>query len=672
LNIIWRIPGSYLSNELIQGGDNMKIQDLENMTLSIYDVKDQLKRHVYNRSLEAFALGDTARDAIQNAEQLDVHRAYLRTKFIENIGGLPSMDTPLNAKVTGLVSGDGFSVEKVIFESRPNTFVTANLYVPESIILPCAAVILFCGHHETAKHHEEYQKVCQHLVHAGLIVMVIDPIGQGERFSYYEAALEDATVMSCTGEHDYAGSQCLPLGDALARYFVHDGMRAVDYLCTRPEVDPDKIGITGNSGGGTQVSLMMVCDPRIAAAVPATFIMNRATYLLAGGAQDAEQIWPGMSALGFDHEDILLAMAPKPVLVLAVTYDFFPIEGTRRTVERTRRFWDMYGAGDRIGLAEDDSVHKYTSALARKAAEFFAKHLMGKEITAHQEVSPFMPSLLWCTDSGQVRGEITGARAVHDENADRVTELEDMWNSLPEPLRKERAKQWLGERVFQARKPCELNPRFYMLRGRFAELQVYNGIWWAQENIHNHGMFFRDFRYEGIELPLTIAIWNGGTQQIQSHLQWLRQTCADGRSVMVLDVSGVGPLMPHTLHNGDPSEFYEVIHKLTDDMIWLDDSLAAMRVYDVTRALDLAERLPHIKTDDIGLYVHGRQGFYGTLAAYLDRRIKQLDTVNGMGSAAEWIRARHYDERDIMSVVLPGMLKYFDLPDIDRWTAQDR
>lgn len=71
------------------------------------------------------------------------------------------------------------------------------------------------------------------------------------------------------------------------------------------------------------------------------------------------------------------------------------------------------------------------------------------------------------------------------------------------------------------------------------------------------------------------------------------------------------------------------------------------------------------------MYVNGRQGFYGTLAAVLDRRIKQVDSVNGMSSVAEWVWARHYDQRDIMSVVLPGMLKYFDLPDLQRWTTED-
>src|SRR5258705_11189966 len=118
-------------------------------------------------------------------------------------------------------------------------------------------------------------------------------------------------------------------------------MRGVDYMLTRPDIDPNKIGVTGNSGGGTQTSLMMLGDPRIAAAAPATFIMNRETYMNCGGAQDAEQIWPGFTAAGYDHEDILLAVSPKPVRVLAVQYDFFPIEGLRRHAERCKPIWKM-------------------------------------------------------------------------------------------------------------------------------------------------------------------------------------------------------------------------------------------------------------------------------------------------------------------------------------------
>lgn len=354
----------------------MNIFELENYFIE-YDVKDELKQLVYDRSFDAFARGDRARDAVVNREQLEARRTKLREKFIEAIGGIPACDTPLNPRTTGIVKGEGYAIEKIIFESRPQTYVTANLYLPDGLSSPRGAVLFLCGHDRDAKHSEEYQTVCQILVHAGLVVLAVDPIGQGERFSYYEADAGELTVADGIFEHEYAGMQCLPLGDGLARYFVHDAMRAVDYLSTRPEVDPARIGVTGNSGGGTQSSMLMLVDPRLAAAAPGTFIMSRQSYLITGQAQDAEQVWLGMSALGFDHEDILMAMAPRPVLVLAVTNDFFPIEGTHRTVERTKRFWEMYGCGEKLKLVEDDSPHKYTAAALTRCGtqEMIRSHL---------------------------------------------------------------------------------------------------------------------------------------------------------------------------------------------------------------------------------------------------------------------------------------------------------
>jgi hypothetical protein len=650
----------------------MEIKKLEQYSWMLYDVKDQLRRFVYDRSDEAFAAGDAARDAVQTKDQLEARKIYIREKLIEGIGGLPSSDTPLNAKVTDIVEGEGFRVEKVIYESRPNTYVTSNLYIPDGITAPRGAVLFVCGHHDQAKHQPEYQIVCRYLVKAGLVVLAIDPIGQGERFSYYESSIQESTVSPGTSEHDYAGSQCWPLGDGLARYFVHDAMRGIDYLCTRPEVDPDKIGITGNSGGGTQCSLVMICDPRVAAAAPATFIMNRQTYMHANQAQDAEQIWPGMTALGFDHEDILLSMVPKPVLVLAVKYDFFPIEGTRRTVERTRRFWEMYGKDNSFGLFEDASIHKYTRPMAKKAAEFFSWHLLGNMASpSDQEVEPITPSLLWCTKSGQVRGEMENSRAAFEENRDRVNELETIRTSTSENERKEKALIWLKEKVFASRKPCDLNPR-YMPMSNIDEMMVENSIWWSQEGIFNHAYTFRNYLFLDKSIPLSIAVWDGGTTQLLSHLEWIRKTSSSGRAVMVLDVSGVGALIPHSFNkNNDPLDFYEVIHKLTDDLFWLNDSMAALRTYDVLRAIDMAEQMPHIDKNDIQIYAYGRQSLYAQMSSVLDKRIKGIQVVNGMGSITDWIRERHYNNYDIISVMLPGMLKYFDLPDLAQWVSQD-
>lgn len=503
-----------------------------------------------------------------------------------------------------------------------------------------------------------------------MVVLAMDPIGQGERLSYYENSIEESAVRWGTIEHDHVGSQCLPLGDSLARYFVHDAMRAIDYLITRQEVDPNKIGVTGNSGGGMQASLVMICDPRIAAAAPATFLMSRQTYLFAGGAQDSEQIWPGMSALGFDHEDILISMVPRPVLVMAVKYDFFPIEGTRRTVARARRFWEIYGNSDGFGLVEDASTHQYTETLARTAAQFFAKHLLNSSISLMQEnTEPLSWNKLQCTRTGQVRGDFERARSVHDENLDRAAVLSDRREALSEDKRKDGALSWLREKVFASRKPCELNPRLNSLVGQYDELSVYNVLWWAQEGIFNHAFIFRHCSLTGQELPLTMGVWDGGTRRLQEHLQWIRETCEAGRTVMVLDVSGVGALTPHPMTGHDPLERFEAIHKLSDDLIWLNDSMAALRTYDVIRAVDMVGHLQGLKSDDIQVYTSGLHGIYGQLAAAIDLRISGVRIANGLGSVEDWVKARYYDGYDIRSTILPGMLQYFDLPDLKKWFA---
>lgn len=644
----------------------MTLEEIESYSPGdyFYDVADQLKRHVYERSIRAFAAGDAARDAVSTSQALTVRQQAARTCLLSGIGGLPPLDTPLHAQTVGEVSAGDFRVERVVFQSRPGHYVTANLYLPNDVREPTGAVLFLCGHHREAKHVPEYQAVCQYLAQAGLLVLAQDPIGQGERLGYYEPSAGDSNVIWGTNEHDYAGAQCWPLGDGLARYFLHDAMRGIDYLATRPEVDPRRIGVTGNSGGGTQSSLLMLADPRIAAAAPTTFIMSRETYLLAGGAQDAEQIWPGFTEAGFDHEDIVLALAPKPVRVLAVTSDFFPIEGTRRTVARCKRLWGLFGKSDHVDLVEDVSGHSYTPPLARAAAQFFARHLLDKEHEPDDgRIAPIEPQKLWCTASGQVRGEMQGAASVHEANQERLAESEAGRHAVNPPERQAEARAWLRRRVFANRRPCDLNPRF-LGRGAVEGLSIERALWWSQPDLFSFGVLFRDAR-RSEHLPVTLAVWDSGTGALRPHWEWLRDTCATGRAVLVLDVSGVGALLPRPITRGDPEGFYGVIHKLATDLFWLGDDMVSLRTHDVLRALDMIAAWPGLDPDDTQVYAHGRLGLYGRLAAILDDRIQRVVVEAAPQAWADWVGARRYEARNIYSAILPGMLRHFDLPDFE-------
>lgn len=638
---------------------------------SLYDLKSQMQRAIYGRSEVAFAAGDAARDAIQTPAALRQRQKMVRAAFTAAVGGLPSSETPLNVKVVGRIEEQGFAIEKLIYEPRPNTFLTANLYLPHGITKPRGAVLFVCGHARDGKHDDRYQIVCRHLVQAGLIVLAQDPIGQGERLSYYESALDATTVGWGTTEHDHAGTQCLLLGDGIARYFLHDAMRGVDLLCSRPEVDPSRIGVTGNSGGGTQTCMMMMGDPRIAAAAPGTFVMNRRTYLYAGGAQDAEQIWPTLTAQGIDHEDFLLCMCPKPVCVLAVQYDFFPIEGTRETVDRCRRVWELCGHETRLELVEDRSTHGYTPVLARAAARFFAKHLLDRDVVVGSEsICPIESTRLWCTQSGHVRADFPKTRAVHEENQDRLKALEKHREGLTDALRQRRALAWLKGRIVSGRECVAPNLRCYARLHRVAEVTVDLGLWWSQKGILNEGLLLRNFKYADHKLPVTVAIWDGGTHNLKCHWDWVQATCKSGRAVLVLNVTGVAGSEPNPLSATAPQARYGTLHKFNDDLLWLDDSLCALRAWDVTRVLAALSEWPDIDCRNLRVYAHGRQGVYAELAAAIEPRLGRLETREPMPGFADWVRNRLYDQQGCRALVLPGVLAHCDLKDLRKWRTQ--
>ena len=262
-----------------------------------------------------------------------------------------------------------------------------------------------------------------------------------------------------------------------------------------------------------------------------------------GNSQDCEQNWPGLSAKGIDHEDILISMAPKPVLVLSVKYDFFPIEGTRESVSRTKRFWDLYGMGDNIRLVECKSVHRYAEELANAAAGFFSLHLLGKEnYPDKRKIRTNPPARLWCTGSGQVRAEFTDARGVFEENRDRWNEILDKRKMLNEEEQKNKAYEWLQERIYSFRKPCDLNCRFYDEKDYFG-LNIRKCLWWSQEGIMNHALY-SECGHKSKPMPVTIAFWEGvpaGCGSISTgyerHAQRAEQSLSDVSGLVVLPQS---------------------------------------------------------------------------------------------------------------------------------------
>lgn len=633
-----------------------------------YDTADQLRQHVYTRSTKAFHHGNAQRDLIQNPNDLLRHQQKLRDFFVRCLGGLPESGS-LHPKNHGMIKADGYTIDKVTFESRPGDRVTANLYLPQGLSGPTGAVQFLCGHHRSAKHHPEYQTVCQTLVRAGLVVLAQDPIGQGERLTMISPDLSEQDTPWGVAEHDSLGLRCRALGQTLGRYFLHDAMRGIDYLLTRPEVDPQRIGVTGNSGGGTQTSMMMMTDPRIAAAAPATFIMNRESYLWSGQAQDAEQIWPGFTSAGYDHEDILLAVCPKPVRVLAVTWDFFPIEGTRQTVERCQRFWEAADQASALDLVEDQARHAYTPRLAESAAEFFAKHLIGLEVKADAgAASPLPESDLWCSTSGQLLFDDPSAPTVHTLLASIASDRSLDFNG-------NMTANWLEPKVFANRTPCELNPR-QDLDGRWDGMAYESWWWWSQPGLINHALLFKpvcaDDSAVQAPCPISIALWPGGTNSLTQNFDLIERQINIGHAVMVLDVTGSGAIAPRPLDARPFDAFYGVVHKLDCDLSFLADSLVALRTYDVCRALDFIAQRAELSKSPIQMIGGGYPAIPAVLAAAIDPRITKITLSGELPCYRSLALTKRYDERGKVGAVIPDALSHFDLDGLISWVNTGR
>ena len=304
---------------------------------------------------------------LKTPEEIQARAARLREFFRESLGELPNSEnsSPLNGKVVGVLEKDGYRVEKVIFESRPRHHVTASLYLPErQAAVPRRARPV--RPQRQRQGGEPYQRICILLAKNGMAVLCYDPIGQGERVQMLDAEGKPAIREGSTTEHTMAGIGALLVGRQAASYRIWDGIRALDYLASRPEVDADRLGCTGNSGGGTMTAYLMALDDRIAVAAPSCYITSLERLFATIGPQDAEQNITGQVAAGLDHADYVTMRAPKPTLLSRRHADFFDIQGSWDTFREVKLLYGRLGFGERVDLFESDEPHGFTQPAARR------------------------------------------------------------------------------------------------------------------------------------------------------------------------------------------------------------------------------------------------------------------------------------------------------------------
>src|SRR6185503_7813461 len=338
--------------------------------------RKMLYAHLQAECAKEFDARRKAVAAIKTPEELKKRQETLRAKFIEALGGYPEK-TPLNARVVGTLNGDGFRVEKVIYESRPNHHVTGALYIPEGKG-PFPGVLVPCGHSDKGKAEEAYQRICQLLVRNGMAVLCYDPIGQGERMQLLNEDGKPA-IRGNTTEHTMSGIGALLVGWSCASFRIWDGIRSIDYLAGRPEIDPKRLGCTGNSGGGTMTAYLMALDDRIYAAAPSCYITSLERLFATIGPQDAEQNITGQVAFGMEHADYVTMRAPKPTLILTGTQDFFDIQGAWTTFREAKLQYGLLGHRERVELFEYNDKHGFSKPRREAAMRWMRRWLLDKD-----------------------------------------------------------------------------------------------------------------------------------------------------------------------------------------------------------------------------------------------------------------------------------------------------
>ena len=338
--------------------------------------------------------------ALQTKADAEAHVRALREKIRRCFGPLPEK-TPLNARTTGVVERDRYRIENVIFESRPGFLVTANLYLPRNQRLPAPGVVGACGHSTNGKAGDTYQSFAQGLARLGYICLIYDPIGQGERIEY--AAVESRPKIGPgVGEHLHAGNQQFLVGEFAGTWRAWDGIRALDYLLTRPEVDTRHIGVTGNSGGGTETTWLCGLETRWTMAAAGCFVTTFRRNLENELPADTEQCPPSALALGLDHADFIAAMAPKPVILLGKEKDFFDARGLEEAYARLKRLYRLLGAEDNIALFLGPGYHGYTQENREAMYRWFNRITGISDARTEPALVLEKDATLYCAPRGQV------------------------------------------------------------------------------------------------------------------------------------------------------------------------------------------------------------------------------------------------------------------------------
>ncbi|MDB5269464.1 MAG: hypothetical protein JWP58_2504 [Hymenobacter sp.] len=599
--------------------------------------------------------------AAQSASGAVAYRDSVQARFRRVLGPMPAR-TPLRAQVTGKLQRPGFQIEKIIYESTPHHHVTANLYVPAGKGKK-PGVLLFCGHEQESKATVSYQKTAILLAQHGFVVLVIDPISQGERMQLTDAAGKSLTRGGTT-EHTLMNADAALLGQTTPGEQFWDNARSLDYLLTRPEVDTARLGCLGNSGGATQTAYFMALEPRMKVAALCSYVASGEKNLELTGPADGCVQLPGAGRARLDIADWPIMFAPRPLLMLAGRYDFVDYTQIEAATAETQSIYQALGKPEQLNLFAYDDGHGISQPKREVAVAWFRRWLYGDATPIREGNLPISTTKeLQCTATGQVN------TAFQDEvtlGAQHLAEAQKLAARRPATAAEIVAAVRQQQLGYAPAITNEAQPKQVEIR--------------PLDTLRRAGLTLQKFvlrRPGEPPLPLLLAlpagparptkvlIWladGGKAAVLDSSAAQVQAYLRQGTAVVLADLRGLG-------ETADPSaavdpKYYNREYRNAQLALHEGRPLPIQRLADIDILQMFVRNTDPLAGALVELRANGRAVVPALHTALLWPTITRL-TVDKMPASYQQLLAQPAT-KNVYSEVLPGVLRYFDLPDLQR------
>jgi dienelactone hydrolase len=611
----------------------------------------------YLRSLAAAAYRRRNAELAKLTTPAAIHtrQRWARETFWKLIGGMPER-TPLNARTVGSFERTGYRVEKILYESRPDFYIGANLYIPTTGKPPFPGVLFQMGHTLNGKAGGAYQRCCQALARLGYLVLAFDPMGQGERVYYPDASGTRTRLASSDDEHTVPGKQMLLYGDTSSRLQVWDAIRSLDLLSSHPLVDPKRLASTGQSGGGTLTMLLACADDRLAAAVVCsgnTENMACANFNPPGSTDDAEQNFIGSGPVGFDRWDLLYPMAPKPLLVAVSDKDFFGtyssqyIENGWEEFGKLKKVYEVLGASDHLAWAGTPLPHSLGLDMRLLVYNWFARWLKGERnrIDTEPPTAPEDDRTLWVSESGSL------IRSFHGYTPFTLNKVR---KAAKKPVAIDRL---LQVAKFSSPPALKVLKRVPAMGCEIAAIEVPSApqVWVP-------GWLFIP-KGRDVSKPLLLIVEPAGRNVRWSEGALYPSLAAQGFPVCAIDVRGIGDLWPEF---GRKSPRYARTHNNEENYAWsslvFGKPLLGQRVTDILAVVSALRTYPALKEHKLTVAAVGHLTVPALFAAALDSSIDQLYLAGPLVSFQSIVDTENYSYP--FGNFVPGLLNHTDLPEV--------